>query len=517
MEQQARHEKVLSVLVYLGLFVFLIYPYGDKDWGWHYRYGEYLFTHGRILRHDLFSWTMPGFEWVNHSWLYDPLLYVLFNSFSFWGLSLAAGALGLLVFHIGIRRVPLSFWHVGILAVCFAPLMREALLQGLRTQVIGALLFAILVSLLLQGRDGKRWCYWALPGLFLIWANLHGSFPLGLAIFAVFVLSDLVLSRFKTGMLPSRRFRLAGSFLLSVAATFLNPFTYRVYLEARRHFGNPMLRSVLEWNAPDLSWVLGLVFGAYSILLAWGFYKRRQLSDLPFIAVALLTFGLALTAKRHVPVYMVSTLPVAALIVKDLPFRAEGIKRTGVVLAILVAIYGVALYGKLPELRLVLENSFSAYCSWTNCSEELTTYLLHHPPKGRGFNFYDWGGYFIGRGVKTRLFIDGRMHLWERDGYQPMADYVAMLYRNDLERFDRYQFDWVVVPTYSRLARRLDGAASPSSSPGAVAWERVYADNVAAYLVRKRLQGPPAVAIETKPDTVIGDIADRSVGDPSPP
>jgi hypothetical protein len=65
--------------VYAALLIYLIYPYADYDWGWHYRYGEYLFTHGQLLRHDIYSWTMPGYEWVNHSWLYDPFLYILYN------------------------------------------------------------------------------------------------------------------------------------------------------------------------------------------------------------------------------------------------------------------------------------------------------------------------------------------------------------------------------------------------------------------------------------------------------
>jgi len=52
-------ERISSALVYAGLLVCLLYPYADYDWGWHYRYGEYLLTHGRILRHDIYSWSTP--------------------------------------------------------------------------------------------------------------------------------------------------------------------------------------------------------------------------------------------------------------------------------------------------------------------------------------------------------------------------------------------------------------------------------------------------------------------------
>ena len=38
-----------------------------------------------------------------------------------------------------------------------------------------------------------------------------------------------------------------------------------------------------------------------------------------------------------------------------------------------------------------------------------TRYLLDHPPRGRGFNVYDWGGHLIGRGV-GRQAVHRRAH-----------------------------------------------------------------------------------------------------------
>ena len=101
--------RALSALVYLGLLLYFIYPYSDYDWGWHYRYGEYFFTQGKVLRHDIFSWTMPGYEWVNHSWLFDLLLYVLYTRFGFIGLSATGALLGLLTFHLCVRRAHLGY------------------------------------------------------------------------------------------------------------------------------------------------------------------------------------------------------------------------------------------------------------------------------------------------------------------------------------------------------------------------------------------------------------------------
>ena len=85
-------EKTIVGLLYVALFLFCLYPYGDYDWGWHFKYGEYFIKTGHIMRSDVWSWSMPGYQWINHEWLFDVLVYVLTSSVGFTGLSIA-GAL----------------------------------------------------------------------------------------------------------------------------------------------------------------------------------------------------------------------------------------------------------------------------------------------------------------------------------------------------------------------------------------------------------------------------------------
>jgi hypothetical protein len=481
-------ERVAGGLVYAALLICLIYPYADYDWGWHYRYGEYLLTHGRILREDIFSWTMPGYQWVNHAWLYDPLLYFLYNRVSFFGLSIAGAVSGLLTFYLCVHRARLVFWQQAILAMFFAALSQEAFLQGLRTQVFGLLLFSVLVDLLFREREGQTWPSWAFPVLFWLWVNLHGSFLLGLVIFAIYVSCDLLLLKFREEALPRRWFALAGSFLASVAIAFVNPFTYHAYWEAVRHFGSPLLQDVIEWRSPEFSEIIGMLFLGYLLLLVGAFVARRNLGDLPWLVIAVSTFYLAVTSRRNVPVFLVSTLPFAAMVLKDVRLRVEGLARTSIAFVLMIAIFGIAVFDRRAGLQAVWDSSIRTYCRYgPNCSEGLTQYLLRQPPVGRGFNFYDWGGYLIGRGVKAPVFMDGRMHTWERGGYRPMMDYMAMYVRHDLETFDRYQFDWVMVPTSSNFTREL--ATHRSVATGRLEsdlWEVAYRDDAALYLVRKK-------------------------------
>lgn len=476
-------ERGLSLFVYAGLFPFLLYLYGDLDWGWHLRYGEYLVTHGRVLRRDIFSWTMEGYVWTNHSWLYDPLLYVIYTRFSFLGLSVAGALVGLGAFAIGIWFFRLSYWQKAVLAGVFATLTSGALVQGLRSQVVGLLLLSILMLLLFHLREGRTWSGVALPALFLTWANAHGSFVLGLVIFFIVLVGESVpLTRTTPGGRQRAPLYALASFLASLAATFANPFTAGVYLEALAHFQSPLVlqRYVVEWKPEELSGPRGIVFVLYTLGLAVGFARRRSRSDVPWVATALALLYLALGSRRYIPVYMVGTLPFAAMMIKDvsLPRARYRIAALGVVAIIALALE-IGVLHRFADRRQFLEYSMASYCAYgPRCSEGLTRYLLDHPPRGRGFNVYDWGGYLIGRGVDAQLFIDGRMHVWERDGYRPIVDYARMYgMGTDPQMFFRdYRFDWAIVQRGHIIDRALE--RSPD-------WERRYGDRIASYYVRR--------------------------------
>src|SRR5260221_8474664 len=66
-----RRDVIFTISIYFIVFLYSIHPETDRDWGWHLKYGEYFFTHGKLLNEDIYSSTLPGYHWVNHSWIYD--------------------------------------------------------------------------------------------------------------------------------------------------------------------------------------------------------------------------------------------------------------------------------------------------------------------------------------------------------------------------------------------------------------------------------------------------------------
>ncbi len=483
-------ELTFSALVYLLLFIFLLYPYRDYDWGWHYRLGEYFIKNGKIMLSDQYSWTMSGYVWSNHEWLYQPFHYVFFNTFSFLGMSIAGALLSLSWFYLGIKRYNLSYWQKAVLGFVFLNMIGGVVWQGLRVQMVGTLFIAVFVYLIPNIRIGDKKTLALLPLMFLLWANIHGYFIIGMCLFAIVLFSQIIIEFKDHGMRKSARIFIPKSllfgilsFIVSFAATLINPFTYHIYLEGLRHLDNPLLPYILEWVPFGWNSTLGLLILLYSLVIAGYFAKRRKLSDLPYILIFLFMLYYALVARRYVATYAVVTLPIAAMFVKSLPLHFEKYKAT-VFLFLICALIGfeIGLFRRIPNSRL-LNYTFQDYCSFgSNCSEGLVAYLKKNPPVGKGLNYYDWGGYLIGRGVPAKLFIDGRMHLWKdpKTGFQPFLAYQRMYYEGDYELFNEYDFDWLIISTKSPLFEKI------ASVKDLGMWAVKFADSETAYLVRVR-------------------------------
>lgn len=449
-------ERLITFGIYVSLFLFLLFPYSDYDWGWHFKYGEYFLSTWQIMWEDVWSWTTPGYKWVNHEWLYDPLLYVLSKTIGFTGLSIVGALVGLATFHISLRGIKLGFVEKALLAFFFAFFISSALFQGLRSQVIGLLFLAVNLYLIRKCLYERTRAYLILPIFYLLFVNFHGSFVLGLALLGLSVMQSMLNhSKMHGGTFVFDRYtiRFALFSLLSVAATFLNPFTYHVYLEALRHFHNPLLQYVMEWIPVDLFsgyfWVMVMYFVALIIVLMVKIIRSNfKHIDFYVLISSIVMIYLSFTARRYVPIMMVVTLPFLSYYLSKFPIKFSTYKAAPLIMvvAILIALQ-IGIHN-----RITTKNLFSygilEYCNTgSQCSEKALSYLKKNPPKGRGFNFYDWGGWMIGREFPAKLYIDGRMHLWKDEkGFQPMEQYTKMYYGKDMDLFNSYDFDWVFIP-----------------------------------------------------------------------
>lgn len=480
MDQKLRDwSKPLTGLLHFIVFIFSVYPYSDYDWGWHYRYGEYFFKSGSILRKDIFSWTLPGYYWINHSWLYDLILYVLYTYGGFLLLMIIGGAIGFLTYYLSIKPFKLNLWQKVVIAFFYLNFMTLILMQSLRSQVLILPLYPILMLVLMKSKEKIKTLYF-LPLIFLLWVNLHGTFTIGILITLVFLITRFILDfrnekqNFKTYFL---------SLFFTFIATLINPFFFQPYLEAVRHLSSPWLKNVFEWipffQYASAGMFTKSYFVIFVLLFLTAFIYRKKVTDIPYVIILSILVYLTIGATRYIGPLTVVALPIAASILQDVHVDMEKFKSFYLIaLLILVVTFEIGI-NRIVSVHL-LNYSFTDYCdNSSGCSEKLAQYLLKNPPLGQGYNFYDWGGFLIGRGIKTKLFIDGRMHLWQGKTYMPFADNYEIYYKKNYELFQKYGFDWVLVRNDSNLARDLLGI---NNSLGA--WKRQFYDDQASYFVK---------------------------------
>lgn len=414
--------KLLSILVYLALLLSLTYPYTDFDWGWHYRYGEHFVKTGTVLRQDKFSWILPNYEWINHSWGYDLLVYWVYTLSGFKGFLYLGPLIMFAIFYIAVAPYKLSAWKVGVLAPIYYFGTISIYNQGLRSQIIGLLLLSILLFFI-----RKR--PWLAPFIILLWVNMHGSFVVGLTIVLIYYIYKTVLQKHSIGLLVI--------VLLSTIATFINPFGYKVYAEIFRHLGSPWLQYIYEWRSVE-----------------WGISPR----NLTLLLVTLLPVTAFLLSKVNMGIF------------KWVWFRVGVALVAGYVI-------GIAVFDRIPSIHFQ-NYSMKEYCEFgSHCSPSILAILKVVPPNGRGFNFYDWGGFLVGGGIQQKIFLYGAMTLWEKDGYVPFSDSLG-IYAGYVKVFNKHNFDWVVIQSSSPLAQKL------LSTTDLGKWKSVFSDMNTLYAVR---------------------------------
>ena len=86
---------ILAILLIL-IFIMAARTPLDSDMWWHLRAGEETVNIGQPLTVDTFSHTRNGESWVNHSWLSQVALYLLYHAGGFFGIGLFVALLAVI-------------------------------------------------------------------------------------------------------------------------------------------------------------------------------------------------------------------------------------------------------------------------------------------------------------------------------------------------------------------------------------------------------------------------------------
>jgi hypothetical protein len=285
-----------------------------------------------------------------------------------------------------------------------------------RPQLMGLCCFAALIFLLRLSAERPRLLL-ATPALIVVWANLHASFALGLAVTAISC-AELWLRR------PDARRLVVGVVAIAFAATLLTPSGLSIWTSAGGHFLSPP-RIIQEEGVPDVTQPYGFVF-AFVVLAVLVTAELARPTALRDVALLVPVLFVSMTAARHTPFFAIASVPylaanapvaIAAIaarlrIVVRLPAFAHRVPSPRIDLAtgaiVLAAVIGAGLVARG-------EPNLGAY----------PTGALSSLPPGPGVvNDYDWGGFLIWYAPATPVFIDGRLFPYTGDA---LRDYETLV------------------------------------------------------------------------------------------
>jgi hypothetical protein len=308
---------------------------------------------------DPFSYTTQVEYWVNHSWLYNAALYLLYQAAGGVGIVVAKALLLTLLagFVLAIRRPGQSLWIPavcgGLAALAISPRMflQPVLISYL---FLGITLYLLQKPALQEQATSKRRAappatrrhLWLVPVLFLFWVNLDAWFFLGPLTAALFWIGELIQDSFAPAREGSDRRsaaenpKLATILGVGLLACLVNPhhiyaFTLPPQLSEAGAAGllqNDFQFAAMFWGAIDLykggsGWSVAGV--AYLVLLGVGlvsFLANHQDWRGWRVLIWLAFAGLSIWHARAIPFFAVVGGPIAALNFQDAAVRYLGAK-----------------------------------------------------------------------------------------------------------------------------------------------------------------------------------------------
>ena len=286
-------------------------------------------THSIPLRH-LWSYPVYGQPDVLPSWGFRFLLwpfYALGGDLGLqvwrWLTTLAAFGTGWLTARrLGARGLTPLF----VIAVCVLTYRGRA---EARPETLAAVLLALQI-LVLERRRTVRSGGLALIAIAWVWANVHMSYFLGMALLAIHGLEEWRAGRASvacvqpaagTGLLARLgRLPLPAVGLLAVAISLVNPFGWRALWQPFEYFflwrNEPIFKIIPELWPLTRTWQshlrsgLPIVMGAWVLLVLWRPHRRRP--DLREALTCLLFVGLTLLNRRFYGFLMVAGMPYLA-------------------------------------------------------------------------------------------------------------------------------------------------------------------------------------------------------------
>lgn len=459
----------------------------DPDlWG-HVRFGQLIVSAAEVPRLDPFSYLTAGQVWINHEWMSEVLFALAYRIGGPAGLVALKILVGLTIFsivYLHLARRGLDLLRAGMVVVLLVLVLQIGVVT-VRPHVFTYLFFFVVV-LAIEAADRGSWKrMWALPPIFVLWANLHGGFLAGLGVLGAWTVTRGCLALWQryqrqdqdTPPVMRSIGMPIGILLASVLATTLNPYGVELLLFLVRTATVPR-PEISEWQPVQIGSVMGLAYLAFLTLVVLALVRSSRPRSPAAMVVLALTGVAPLLAVRHLPLFGLAGVAIAgehlgAAFGRRDP-KVGGSRRLD---------HGVAVVGTLVGLALVLSVLPRMGCIELDDRYPVAAVraLEDSGATGNLAVSFTWGEYALWHlAPDLRVSMDGRR---ETVYSEPIyAEHLQFLYGTGSwdDLLERRPTDAALVerggPTFNLL----------SLKPG---WTLVYSDSLAAVFAREGWPG----------------------------
>jgi hypothetical protein len=287
----------LLVAVVTLVYALLLYQaptqlFRDSDSGWHIRNGERMLAGEGLPRVDPWSFSKPGGPWFAWEWGADVVMARAHQAYGLRGVTLLYLALIVACSWLWVRLNWLYGGSFGLAALFAAPLLTTVQLHWLARPHVFSWLFLLLAMALVE----RARYVWLVP-LAVVWANVHGSFPMLPALLVCYALKD-------------RRCLLWAG--VTAAATLINPYGWHVhwhiwhYLQDRELLDRVAEFQSFNFHAEGAGQIIAVL-----LLVMAGVVCAVQAGQWPRALWMLALVILGLRSARGLPLLALAGLPMA--------------------------------------------------------------------------------------------------------------------------------------------------------------------------------------------------------------
>lgn len=485
-----------GVLLAAFLFWGFLRPVDWDDLGWHIRVGNWILEHGVLPERNVLVWTTPEHPFVPHEWLSEVVFALLDR----------AGGMRLLLV-VRALAFTLTLWllvstgrragaePLALAALTFVAGWGLATQGTLRPWLFSNLLLVTLLWLLDRAeREGRSRLLWWLPPLFVLWANLHGGFVVGLGVLGLRSF-DRVLAAPRGARAEAAKSAgvVVGAATVASAITPLGPshilFPLRYLFATEDGSGIRIMKgSIVEWLPIRLDTIEGGVLIAQgAALLAVVALTAGRRDARAWLALALL--AMSLREQRHLATATaIGFGPICAWLLAPLAVRMRG-AQSGLLsrLAAHSRIEAIPRGGLAILVAILAATSFATYRRGPDFERAVTApdrypldamaALASLSPQ-RAFHYYEYCGPLAWKEPSVKLFVVG---IHDAQPESLFSDYLRIVHRLDgwPETLARWAPDAALLPSEHPLVANLEERG----------WTRRFSDAFAAVLVPPPVSG----------------------------